>query len=156
MKFILNKGKLYSYLDLESFDTMMNNRMAYYWRRGGTVVEYELQDGILLIPDGVEVLDSGVFPNNNHITELYLPNSVTRLEGGAFCNLDDVKKLHLPPSIKSIDVFDMRYLEQCMRAGCRGNFCAFGHCDEYATFYCEKGSFVDTYCKHFMLRVINE
>ena len=52
MKFIINEGKLYSYLDLGSFDITMSNKMAYYRRKGGTVVEYELQDGVLMIPEG--------------------------------------------------------------------------------------------------------
>ena len=60
---------------------------------GTQLVQYIGAGGSVVIPEGIQTIDAGVFANNASITSVVIPNSVTTMGGGVFqgcSNLSDI------------------------------------------------------------------
>lgn len=92
--------------------------------KDGVLTKYLLSDeenGIVRIPDGVEVIAKNVFGWNGlpegqalkseterkqNVREIYIPASVKKIEGGAFLNTRRVKKIEISPDSQAGVVID--------------------------------------------------
>ena len=60
---------------------------------GTQLVQYIGAGGSVVIPEGIQTIDAGVFANNASITSVVIPNTVTLMGGGVFqgcANLSDI------------------------------------------------------------------
>ena len=92
--------------------------------KDGVLTKYllsEEENGVVRIPDGVEVIAKNVFGWNDlpegqvlkseterkqNVREIYIPASVNKIEGGAFLNTRRVKKIEISPDSPAGVVID--------------------------------------------------
>ena len=63
------------------------------------VVRYTGKSSIVIVPDGIEELESSAFWDNQYITEVVLPNSLRNMGGDTFYNCKNLKKVNIPQNV---------------------------------------------------------
>ncbi len=64
------------------------------------VIKYLGNESVVFIPDGIEVLDSCLFWDNQHIEEVVLPQSLKSIGGDTFYNCKNLKKVNIPKYVE--------------------------------------------------------
>ncbi len=111
---------------MKSNSTNLDNNIIrpYVEIKDGVLTKYllsEQENGIVRIPDGVEVIAKNVFgwdgvpegqvlksetERKQNVREIYIPASVKKIEGGAFLNTRRVKKIEISPDSTAGVVID--------------------------------------------------
>ncbi|AOG60867.1 hypothetical protein SHELI_v1c09180 [Spiroplasma helicoides] len=64
------------------------------------LVKYLGKDKIVYVPEGIEIIESECFWDNQFIEEVVLPNSIINLGGDTFYNCRNLKKICIPKNTK--------------------------------------------------------
>ena len=70
--------------------------------------QFEIKDGVAVIPQGVEVIDCDDFYGRNELVSVVIPDSVERICEGAFNDCRNLKSVVIPRSVDAIygGIFD--------------------------------------------------
>ncbi len=68
----------------------------------GTLKIYKGNSDVVVVPDGVTSIGSGVFRDHQNLKEIYLPEGITALSSEAFAGCSALVKINLPEGITSI------------------------------------------------------
>ena len=63
------------------------------------VMQYIGKSKIVIVPDGIEELESSAFWDNQYIEEVILPDSLINMGGDTFYNCRNLKKVNIPKSV---------------------------------------------------------
>ncbi|MDE6408325.1 MAG: leucine-rich repeat domain-containing protein, partial [Anaeroplasmataceae bacterium] len=69
---------------------------------GNTLLQYTGKDKVVIIPEGIEILESGCFWDNQIIEEVILPNSLQNLGGDTFYCCSNLKKIKITSNVKQM------------------------------------------------------
>ncbi len=64
------------------------------------VMRYLGKEKIVVVPDGIEELESSSFWDNQYIEEVVLPDSLTNMGGDTFYNCKNLRKINIPKNVK--------------------------------------------------------
>ena len=67
--------------------------------KDGVLVKYKGSNSEVIVPDGITVIGSSAFSNNQTITSVILPDSVTRIEDRAFESCINLKSVSMSKSV---------------------------------------------------------
>lgn len=63
------------------------------------VMHYHGKDKVVVVPNGIEELESSSFWDNQFIEEVILPDSLTNMGGDTFYNCKNLKKINIPKNV---------------------------------------------------------
>ena len=66
------------------------------------MAKYKIKDGVGIIPEGTEFIDSCAFEDCKELTSVVIPNSVTRISWNAFNGCTGLKSIVVPNSVTEI------------------------------------------------------
>ena len=66
------------------------------------MAEYEIKDGVGIIPEGTECIDSCAFEDCKELTSVVIPNTVTRISWDAFSGCTGLTSIVIPNSVTEI------------------------------------------------------
>lgn len=69
------------------------------------LVDYNSDDGSIVIPEGITVIGAGAFKLGTAIKSVSIPNSVTVIGVGAFCGCKLLTSVTIPDSVTEIDSY---------------------------------------------------
>lgn len=68
----------------------------------GTLKIYKGNEDVVVVPEGVTSIGTGVFRDHKNLREVYLPDSVTSISSEAFAGCSALVKVNLPEGVNSI------------------------------------------------------
>ncbi|MBR5912659.1 MAG: leucine-rich repeat domain-containing protein [Bacteroidales bacterium] len=65
-------------------------------------MNYQIENGTCLIPEGTKAIEKGAFINCTELTSVVIPDSVTEIGQWAFYGCSNLKEIRLPKSVTKI------------------------------------------------------
>ena len=66
------------------------------------MTEYEIKDGVAIIPEGTTIIEKCTFLFNTDLTSIVIPDSVTEIEEQAFRGCTGLTSIYIPASVESL------------------------------------------------------
>ena len=67
------------------------------------MAEYEIKDGVAIIPEGTKIIESYAFKNCEELKSIVIPKSVEVIKHRAFSGCKGLKSIVIPDSVTTID-----------------------------------------------------
>lgn len=101
---------------------------------GNILMEYEVTDKKVVIPEGITHIDDYVFVDNEQIEEVVLPDSLVYIGIESFCGCENLKTVHFGNSLKTIGESAFSGCDNLYEVKLPGSImdigdCAFSGCD---------------------------
>ena len=75
------------------------------------MAEYEIKDGVAIIPEGTKIIESYAFKNREELKSIVIPKSVEVIEHRAFSGCKGLKSIVIPDSVTTIEAW---VFEKCI------------------------------------------